>query len=208
MTSKPEKSGTGKSGLWLPVLTASLFAFAFVTVGLAVYVLFGSPDNPSAELSFNRQSFTLVSHNGDPVTAETFTGKPSAVFFGYTHCPEVCPTTLMDMTDIVEAMGDKAENARFVFVSLDPERDTREILAQYMTSFAPEIMGVTGKPEEIESLAKGLKVFYRKVGEGEAYDLDHMSWIYLFDSDGNFVRTASLNNPNENLAEALTALMR
>ncbi|MBZ0218110.1 MAG: SCO family protein, partial [Fimbriimonadaceae bacterium] len=126
----------------------------------------------------------------------------------YTHCPEVCPTTLMDMTDVAKELGDKADGAQMVFVSIDPARDTQEVLAQYMTSFAPQIMGVTGSAEEIDKLAKGLNVFYRKVGEGDTYDFDHMAWIYLFDRDGNFVRTASLHNPNENMAEALIALMQ
>jgi protein SCO1 len=197
-----------KTSVLVPVVTATLFMFALFTLGYAAYTVFWAPEKPGADLSINRQSFSLVSHKGEPVTAETFTGKPSAFFFGYTHCPEVCPTTLMDMTDVAQELGDKADGAQMVFVSIDPVRDTQEVLAQYMTSFAPQIMGVTGSAEEIDKLAKGLKVFYRQVGEGDAYDFDHMAWIYLFDRDGNFVRTASLHNPNENMAEALIELMQ
>lgn len=197
-----------KTSVLVPVVTASLFMFAVFTLGYAAYAVFWAPEKPGADLSINRQSFSLVSHKGETVTAETFTGKPSAFFFGYTHCPEVCPTTLMDMTDVAKELGDKADGAQMVFVTIDPARDTRDVLAQYMTSFAPQIMGVTGSAEEIDKLAKGLKVFYRQVGEGDAYDFDHMAWIYLFDREGNFVRTASLHNPNENMAGALLELMQ
>ncbi len=210
MNSRQKNSGNTqpkKTGLWIPVITAGLFACAVFAVGFAAYVAFWAPEKPGAEMSINRQVFALTSHTGEPVTAETFTGKPSAFFFGYTHCPEVCPTTLMDMTEVAEELGDRADDAQMVFVSLDPARDTREVLAEYLTSFAPQIMGVTGSLEEIDKLAKGLKVFYRKVGEGEDYDFDHMAWIYLFDSNGDFVRTANPRNPNENLSAALLDLM-
>ena len=99
-------------------------------------------------------AFSLLDHNGATVTEAILRGKPSAVFFGFTHCPDVCPTTLMEAAGWIEALGPDADMMRFVFVTVDPERDTPQVLSEYLSAFSPKIVGVTGEPENVWAMAK------------------------------------------------------
>ncbi|MBL4756752.1 MAG: SCO family protein [Rhizobiales bacterium] len=191
--------------LWISLLTAAIFAIAVFVVGFSLYVTFWAKPELS-RLALQNQQFTLVNHRGESVTPVNFAGRPSVIFFGYTHCPEICPTTLNDIGIVAAELGVTADDINFAFVSIDPERDTVELLAQYMPSFDPHIDGLTGSLEEISAFASGLGVYFRRTAEGPDYEMDHTSWIYLFSRDGEFVRTANLRSPNENLTEALRAL--
>ncbi len=191
--------------LWISLLTAAIFAIAVFAIGFTLYITFWAKPELS-RLALQNQQFTLVNHRGENVTAEHFAGRPSAIFFGYTHCPEICPTTLNDISIVAAELGATADDINFAFVTIDPERDTVELLSQYMTSFDPHIEGLTGSPEEVSAFASGLGVYFRRTNDGPDYDMDHTSWIYLFKRDGDFFRTANLNSPNENLTEALRAL--
>lgn len=195
----------GQPKLWIGILTAVVFAVAVFAVGFTAYITFFAGPTQS-NLSLQEQEFTLANHKGEPMTPQSFAGKPSAVFFGYTHCPDICPTTLFEMSDIISELGETADEINFAFVTVDPERDNVELLGKYMTSFDPHIVGITGGEDEIKQLAANLGVYYRKTNEGEVYDMDHTTWIYLFDSKGDFVRTANLRSPNENLGQALREL--
>ncbi len=195
----------GAPKLWVSLATAAVFAIAVFAVGFSIYVTFFAKPELSP-LALTNQQFSLVNHRGEEVTPEKYTGRPTAIFFGYTNCPEICPTTLNDIGIVAGDLGDTADNINFVFVTIDPERDTVDLLAQYMTSFDRHIEGVTGSLEEISKFAGGLGVFFRKTDEGPVYEMDHTTWIYLFNRSGEFVRTANLRNPNENLTEALQTL--
>jgi len=150
--------------------------------------------------------FTLTDQNGQTVTDASLKGHPSAIFFGYTFCPDVCPTTLFEVTDWLGKLGPDADRLKVYFVSVDPERDTQEKLADYLKAFDPRITGLTGTPEAVDGIAKAYRVFYRKVPiDGGGYLMDHTASIYLLNGDGTFTGTIAYE---ENEDAALAKLRR
>ena len=150
--------------------------------------------------------FTLTDQNGRKVTDKNFLGKYMLVFFGYTYCPDICPTELQVMTAALDSMGAKADLIQPVFVSVDPERDTPELLKQYVENFHPRLMGLTGTPDEIASVAKTYRVFFSKVESSvpDAYLMDHSTIMYLMDPQGRFLKHFTYTNDTAGLAKALT----
>ena len=131
--------------------------------------------------------FALVDSSGKRVTNADLAGKPYAMFFGYTHCPDVCPTTLSDMTDWLKALGPDAVKLKFVFVTVDPARDTVAALADYMKGFDPRILALTGSEADIAKALAAYRVYARKVDvKGADYAMDHTAAIYLMTGSGDF----------------------
>ena len=135
--------------------------------------------------------FTLVNQDGRTVDQTLLNGKWSLVFFGFTYCPEFCPTTLAELAAVQQRLGDKAQNLQIVFVSIDPQRDNPQMLKDYLSSdgFPKGTIGLTGTPEQVATAAKAYRAFYQKVGEGETYTMNHSLTVYLMGPDGRF-RTA------------------
>ena len=135
--------------------------------------------------------FQLVDQNGRAVDESLLQGKWSLVFFGFTWCPDYCPTTLAALDATRQRLGDKADDLQIVFISIDPERDTPQALKDYLSSdgFPEGVIGLTGTPEQVKAAADGYKAFYQKVGEGEGYTMNHSLTVYLMGPDGRF-RTA------------------
>ena len=134
-------------------------------------------------------AFELVDHHGEPFTNTTLQGSWSFLFFGYTHCPDVCPTTLSVLNSVAQQLGSGASDVRFVFISVDPERDTPEHLARFVSYFNSDFIGVTGKPEAIEVLTKQLGVLSMRVANGDdpgSYLMDHTAGVFLVDPDGKY----------------------
>jgi protein SCO1/2 len=132
------------------------------------------------------KGFSLVDHTGKPRTLADFKGKVALVFFGYTQCPDVCPTTMAEMASVMQKLGPQADQVQVLFITLDPERDTQQLLAQYVPAFDKRFIGLRGTPEQTAKTAKEFKVFYTKV-EGEdpkTYTIDHTAGTYVFDRDG------------------------
>ncbi len=185
--------------LWLLVAVA-LFALGAATVGALFSPngagrVAGSALVPGAPLG---GAFSLVDHKGQPVTEAVFRGKPSAVLFGYTHCPDVCPTALMEMSEWAGALGPDADKMRFVFVTVDPERDTPEVLNSYVSAFSPRITGITGEPEKVRAMVADHKVFSRKapLADGD-YAMDHTASVLLLDESGGLVGTVARGEDRE-----------
>ena len=135
--------------------------------------------------------FQLVDHNGRPVDESMLEGKWSLVFFGFTYCPDYCPTTLQALDATKRRLGDKAKDLQIVFISVDPQRDTPQALKDYLSSdgFPEGVIGLTGAPEQVKAVADAYRAFYQKVGEGEDYTMNHSLTVYLMGPDGQF-RTA------------------
>ena len=142
--------------------------------------------------------FVLTGTDGKPFDSAALAGKPFVVFFGFTHCPEVCPTTLNDLTLAFNALGDKARDLRAVFVTVDPQRDTPEVLKDYLQSFDARILALTGSDDDIAKMAKLYRVYYAKQPTSDgSYTMDHMSLVYLMNADGRFVGTLDFHeDPN------------
>lgn len=134
--------------------------------------------------------FTLVRGDGTTVTDKDFAGKPLAIFFGFTFCPDVCPTTLSDLQGWIEQLGPDADKMSYAFVSVDPERDTPQVIGDYVAAFDPRITPLTGSREQIDEVIKAYRVYAKKVPlDGGGYTMDHSAMIYLMDGSNRFVGT-------------------
>lgn len=152
-------------------------------------------------------AFTLVDQRGETITQEAFRGQPSAVFFGFTHCPEICPTTLYEMSSWLEELGDETKNIRAYFVTVDPERDTPETLDSYVSSFSERITAITGEPDAIASMLKDFGIYSRKVDTSDGdYTMDHTASIILLDSNGGFFGTIAYGEAPDNAKAKLRRL--
>jgi protein SCO1/2 len=153
--------------------------------------------------------FTLTDHTGRKVTDADFRGKYMLIFFGYTYCPDVCPTELQVMAEALKQLGPRGESITPVFISIDPERDTPEILKSYVENFDPRLVGLTGTPDETAAVAKAYRAYYAKAGKTESPDylMDHSSIIYLMDRQGRFLKHFTYTTDAKALAEGLLAAM-
>ncbi|RST31828.1 SCO family protein [Sphingomonas ginkgonis] len=149
--------------------------------------------------------FTLTGADGQPFPSSRLNGKPYAIFFGFTHCPDVCPTTLARLTRLRKAIGTGDEPFRIVFVSVDPERDTPAEVGRYAGLFGTPVIGLTGTPASVERVKKLFGIYSQKVGSGPDYSVDHTATVLLFDRAGGFAGTIS---PDEPEASALGKLKR
>jgi protein SCO1/2 len=148
--------------------------------------------------------FKLINQNGDVVTDQNLKGHPFLVFFGFTHCPDVCPTALFEISEILRALGPDAERMRALFITVDPERDTPAVIKDYLSSFDPHLSGLTGDPADIAAVAKAYRVYYKKVPlEQGGYTMDHTAIVYLMDKEGRFVSPFSLKRTAEAAAADL-----
>lgn len=168
-------------------LSTSMFAAALLGLSM-LYATVEATDreSPVPLSSVIKARFTLVDHHGNTVTEQTYRGKWLLVFFGYTSCPDVCPTTLYDMARTLKALGADADRLQPLFVSVDPERDTVDVLAQYIPAFGPSITGLTGQPENVEQATRAFRVHYEKIASPGGYTMDHQSSLYLIRPDGDF----------------------
>jgi protein SCO1/2 len=148
--------------------------------------------------------FRLTDQSGQTVTEKSLKDRPSIVFFGFTHCPDVCPTALFEMSEVLRALGPDADKVNAYFISVDPERDTVAVMKDYLSSFDPHLKGLTGSPEEIAKVLSAYRVYAKKVPlkDGD-YTMDHTALIYLMDRKGNFVRPFDLKRKPEEAAADL-----
>ncbi|MBN9070953.1 MAG: SCO family protein [Rhizobiales bacterium] len=148
-------------------------------------------------------AFALVDQDGAPITEAAFRGHPSVVFFGFTHCPEVCPTTLFEMDGWLKKLGTEGKDIRAFFVTVDPERDTPELMKNYVTNVSDRITGITGDPDKIHAMAKSFGIYWRKVDTGDGdYTMDHTATVLLLDGRGGFAGTiAYAENPDTAIAK-------
>ena len=148
--------------------------------------------------------FQLTDQAGAAVTEASLQGKPTLIFFGFTHCPDICPTALFEMSEILRAMGKDADRVNAYFISVDPERDNRQAMQDYLSSFDPHLKGLTGDPEAISKVLSAYRVYAKKVPlkDGD-YTMDHTALTYLMDRDGKFVAPFNLNRKPEEAAADL-----
>jgi protein SCO1 len=150
----------------------------------------------------------LIDQNGKPFFGTALAGRPYAIFFGFTHCPDVCPTTLMTLTNTLQRLGADADRLRILFVSVDPERDTPEHLRQYLATFDPRIIGLTGSEAQIASAAKNWKVFHNKIPEDDgSYTIVHSAYVYLMDGANRLVGTMGFQDSEVEQAAKLRRLI-
>src|SRR6516164_6062809 len=205
-------STTRPSGPPRFLLVAAILA-GLVIIGTGTFLVLALRDTPrgaagTALTSAIGGPFQLVDQNGKTVTDADLKGKWSLIYFGYTHCPDACPTALNDISIALSELGAKRDQVRPVFITVDPERDTPKVLEDYVTAFDAPIMGLTGTPEQVAKAAKGYRVYYAKHPEpGGAYSMDHSSVSYVMDPEGRFTASFSPDSTPEQMAERLKKLV-
>jgi protein SCO1/2 len=187
------------------LLVLSAFLAGLVLCFAVVLLVTGRGSTPMiAASSAIGGSFRLTDQDGKTITDQDLKGRPFLVFFGFTHCPEVCPTALFDISEILGKLGPDAEKVNALFITVDPERDTPEKLKEYLSSFNPRLIGVGGDAEALAAVAKAYRVYYKKIPlkDGD-YTMDHTAIVYLMDKNGQFVAPFSLKRRPEDAAADL-----
>ena len=170
-----------------PLVIVAAFAGSLAVGLLLMLWTLGGLKNVTAPAAIGGP-FQLTDQAGDSVTDKSMQGHPTLIFFGFTHCPDVCPTTLFEMSEIMHRLGDDADRTAVLFITVDPERDTPESMKDYLASFDPHIRGLTGDPAAVAAVAKAYRVYFKKVPlEGGDYTMDHTAIVYLMDKDGRFL---------------------
>jgi protein SCO1/2 len=156
------------------------------------------------------KDFRLSDHRGQVRTLADFRGKVVVMFFGYTQCPDVCPTTMMEMTAVLQQLGADAQRVQMLFVTVDPERDTQELLSHYVPAFHPSFIGLYGNLETTAATAKAFRVFYQKQpgSTPNSYTVDHTAGSYVFDPQGRVRLFARYGDGGANLAADLRMLLK
>jgi protein SCO1 len=173
---------------WFLMTLAGLLGFSAAALCVVYAVSLLGPVHGTAATTQIGGPFTLVDDTGATVTEKNIAGKPYVMYFGYTFCPDVCPTTLLDLSRWIKKLGPDADRLNYVFVTVDPERDTVQSMHAYLSSFDKRIRGYTGTPAEIAQIAKEYRVYYKKVlMEDGGYTMDHSAVLYLMGQDGKLV---------------------
>lgn len=153
-------------------------------------------------------SFNLIDHKGSEITEKDLAGRNHAIFFGFTHCPDICPTTLFEAAGWLKTLGADGDRIKFYFFTVDPERDTPEILKNYIEVFDKRITGVTGDPEEVSKALKNYKIYAKRVDlEDDDYTMDHTAFVMLFNTNGGFEGTISFGEESETAIAKLRRLI-
>ena len=175
------------------LLVAAAFAGGLIACLLVVLVVTDRTPISAVQSSAIGGPFRLTDQDGRTVTEADFKGHPFLVFFGFTHCPDVCPTALFEISEVLRNLGPDAGKVNALFVTVDPERDTPAVLKDYLASFDPHLRGLTGDPDALAAVAKEYRVYYKKVAlDGGDYTMDHTAIVYLMDKDGRFVSPFNL----------------
>lgn len=173
-------------------------------LGYEIYRETASPSGEPYGVPFN-----LVDQNGDPITEQAFLGHPTVLFFGFTHCPEVCPTTLYELSSWFNELGDEGSDIKAYFVSIDPERDTPELLGGYLSNVTDRVIGITGDPEKVREMARGFNIYFKRIEtEDGDYTMDHTASIILLDSQGHFRKTITWGENSDTAMQKLRDLAK
>ena len=190
--------------LALSAIIAAISLYILVAIELPDKPLAGQGGAPSEEALIGGK-FTLTDHNGNEFNSDTMKGKLSLVYFGFTFCPDICPTSLQKLTNVLSTLDKYQIDVSPVFITVDPSRDTQELLKEYLGHFHPKLLGLTGTNEEIREVADLYKVFYAKAEgadkAGDNYMLDHSSFVYLMDKNGKYLKHFYMTSKAEEIIE-------
>ncbi|MFZ5672334.1 MAG: SCO family protein [Pseudomonadota bacterium] len=189
-----------------------ILLWALVVTGLAgagTYFYLGQEKGPVLPLVTIGGPFKLAATTGETIDSTSLKGEPFAVFFGFTHCPEVCPTTLYEMSSTLGKLGEDAKNLKVFFVTVDPERDTLDFMKSYLTSFDPRIIGLRPGDAELAEIARTYRVFYERAPTSDGgYTMNHTALVYLMDREGRFFGTLDYEETPEMRLTKLKRLLK
>src|SRR5216683_2932385 len=182
----------------LLVIFTAFFAGLVLCLGVILFVGSRGAGTGLVQAAAIGGPFRLTDQDGQVVSDQDLKGKTFLVFFGFTHCPDVCPTTLFEISEIMRNLGPEADRTAALFISVDPERDTPEAMKDYVASFDPHVRALTGDADALAAVAKAYRVYYKKVPlDGGDYTMDHTAIVYLMDKDGRFVSPFNMKRTAE-----------
>jgi protein SCO1 len=197
-TSKHEDERMGARASRLMVVSTAFVAGLMLCLGVILFVGSRGSGTGVIQTAAIGGPFRLVDQNGQAFSDQDLKGKTFLVFFGFTHCPDVCPTTLFEISEIMRNLGPDADRTAALFISVDPERDTPEAMRDYLASFDPHVRGLTGDSAALTAVAKAYRVYYKKVAlDGGDYTMDHTAIVYLMDKEGRFVSPFNMKRTAE-----------
>jgi protein SCO1 len=180
------------------LVLAAFFSGLVLFFGAILFITGRAPSPIGQTVAGVGGPFHLEDQNGKPVTDQDMKGRPFLVFFGFTHCPDICPTTLFDMSQVLRTLGPDADRTGALFITVDPERDTPAVLKDYLSNFDPHLRGLTGDQAAINTATREYRVYAKKVPlQGGDYTMDHTAIVYLMDKDGQFVAPFDLKRTAE-----------
>ncbi|MFN4144146.1 SCO family protein [Aestuariivirga sp.] len=186
----------------------ALSAAVLLALGAGLFLARDALREKAASVALVGGPFRLASSRGGEVDSESLRGKPYAIFFGFTHCPEVCPTTLYEMSTLLAKLGDDAKDLRVFFVTVDPARDTLEAMRDYVSNFDPRIEALVPTEAQLARIAADFRVYYARVPTSDGgYTMDHTALVYLMDADGDFSGTISYGEALETQEAKLRKLI-
>ena len=196
MPTNPSRSLRGNRPNAVPIGAAIVALLLACAVGLTLLAPKKGANLPA--MAGVGGPFSLVDHHGKSVTERDYLGKPTLVFFGFTNCPDVCPTTLFELTTRLQELGSDADRLNVLFITVDPERDTPQQLALYLSSFDPHITGLSGTPKNVAAVMTAYRVYARKIPlEGGGYTMDHTAAVYIMNRKGQFVGLMDYQEPED-----------
>ncbi|MBG1232263.1 SCO family protein [Aestuariivirga litoralis] len=186
----------------------ALWGMVLLCVGILGLVAYGQFSGKSNTISSFGEPFKLASTAGGELDSATLKGKPYGLFFGFTHCPEVCPTTLFEMSTALKEVGDAGKDFRLFFITVDPERDTLPVVKDYLANFDPRIEGLVPTVAQLPGLARGFHIYYKQVPTSDgSYTMDHTATLFLMNGEGGLARTISFDEPKETKISKLKMLL-
>jgi len=186
-----------------PLVIVAAFATSLLLGLIVMFSMFGGMRSVATPAAIGGP-FQLTDQSGQTVTEKALQGRPTLIFFGFTHCPDVCPTSLFEISEVLRALGGDADRVNAYFISVDPERDNEAAMKDYLSSFDPHLKGLTGDPEVVAKVLSEYRVYAKKVPlkDGD-YTMDHTALVYLMDRDGKFVAPFNLKRTPEEAAADL-----
>lgn len=193
-----------KKRILLFAIIVSFLALLLSTFFLSEYL---ARQNAPKKITDIINSLNLIDHNGGSVTSQSFKNQPSLIFFGFTHCPEVCPTTITTLDKILQDLNNKIIQTNIVFITLDPERDTQYHLKEYINYFSKNIIAITGSIKDIKKLSKNWGVFYEKIStDKDEYTLNHTATVFMVDKNGNYRGTIAWGENEQSIIQKIIKL--
>jgi protein SCO1/2 len=187
-----------------PSLVAAPILFLVGLIGLGVgFFVFKPPQTQIATAALVGGPFRLTDQDGAEITEATMKGKPFLVFFGFTHCPDICPTKLFEISQALTATEKKVPDIQALFISVDPERDTPDVMKRYLSSFNPRIKGLSGDQAQVDAAVKAYRAYAKKVPTDSGYTMDHTSLVYLMGRNGEFLTSIDTTKADTEVAEQI-----
>ena len=189
------------------LLISIIVSFIIILIATFMFAEHLSRQNSPKKISDIIKNINLVDHNGAKFNLNTFNGNPSLVFFGFTHCPEICPTTLSQLSEITKNLQTPINSTNIIFITLDPKRDTQDHLKEYIQYFNKNVLAITGEIDEIKKLADNWNVFFETIGSSEEnYSLNHTATVFMLDRSGIFRGTIAWGENEKSIIKKITNL--